>query len=135
MRARSEYVLIDSSAWIEALRPDGDVRYREMVDRLLSENVAATCEIVIAEVLQGARDEREKRELAEDLSALHRLDMNGVGERAGEIALKLRKQGQRIPTTDLVIAATAAVHEAAILHRDGHLVLAAQASGIESVEV
>jgi len=134
MSSKSLLVLIDSSAWIEALRPEGQRAYREMIDELLAEDVAATCQVVIAEVLQGARSPKELAALGEELRALRCLSMEGVGERAGEIAFRLRKQGQRIPTTDLLIAATAAVHETALLHRDEHLDVAAEIAGLHCLK-
>jgi predicted nucleic acid-binding protein len=47
-------VLIDTSVWIEAFAPGGEPSGREAVHDLVSSGRAATCEVVIAEVLRGA---------------------------------------------------------------------------------
>ncbi|PWB78674.1 MAG: hypothetical protein C3F08_08205 [Candidatus Methylomirabilota bacterium] len=64
------WVLIDTSAWIHALRPSGNVAVREQVRALLAEGRAATCEMIVLELAGGARTEGEYRELCEDLKAL-----------------------------------------------------------------
>ena len=92
------------------------------------------CEVVVAEILQGAVDEREWTKLAGELGALVCLSMEGVGERAGQLALQLRRRGLSIPTTDLLIVATAQMHKAALLHRDQHLTRAAVALGLQTLE-
>ena len=48
-------VLIDTSAWIEFLR-DGDPAVASTVERLLAGG-AVVCDVVVMEVLAGARDE------------------------------------------------------------------------------
>ncbi len=127
-------VLIDSSAWIEAIRRDGDAHYLEALDQLLAGGQAATCEVVVTEVLRGATSERELLELAADLSGVNALPMDGAGEAAGRLGWTLRGRGLTVPTTDLLIAATAHLHGAALLHRDRHLAVAAEALGLQVIE-
>lgn len=61
------WVLIDTSAWIHALRPSGLSQVRERVRDVLTTGRAATCEMVVLELAGGTRTEREYRELIEDL--------------------------------------------------------------------
>jgi len=124
------HVLVDSSAWIHALRPGDDARFRGLVDSLLASGSVATCEIVVAELLRGARSDEEFARLREALGDVAHLDLAGVGYAAGELALRLRGAGITIPTTDLLIAATASHHGVSLLHRDKHLALAAEALAI-----
>ena len=131
----SQLVLIDSSVWIETVRSEGHPAYIRHVDRLLAEGRAATCEVVIAEVLQGAGSEVALAALAAELGALVRLDMTNAGEAAGRLAWSLRRRGLTIPATDLLIAATARINNAALLHRDRHLTDAADVLGIHTVDV
>jgi predicted nucleic acid-binding protein len=132
--AKPELVLIDSSAWIETIRQDGDPAYGRQVDRLLTEERAATCEVVITEILRGAISEAELTALAEELRGLLRLAMDGAGEEGGRLAWALRRRGILVPTTDLLIAATARLNGAALLHRDRHLAEAAEALGLQAIE-
>jgi hypothetical protein len=43
--------LIDSSAWIEYYRKDGDTHYKEEIIKALKENNAAICGIIKTELL------------------------------------------------------------------------------------
>ena len=56
-------VLIDTSAWIHALRPGGNPEVREQVRGLLTEGRVATCEMIILELVGGTRTEGEYQEL------------------------------------------------------------------------
>ncbi len=55
--------LIDTSAWVEALRRDGDGGVRSQVDHLLKTGHAVLCDIVILELWNGARGEYERSKL------------------------------------------------------------------------
>ena len=70
MRAMNS-VLIDTSAWIEALRKKGKVEIREHVKSLLLEGQASWNELILAELWNGAQGVAEKkmiRELESDIS-------------------------------------------------------------------
>jgi len=127
-------VLTDTSVWIEALREDGDPECQRRVGELVAEARMATCEVVVVEVLQGALDENHLERLSADLAATTILGMEGAGEEAGRLAWALRQRGLTVHTTDLLIAATAGLHGASLLHRDRHLAEAAEALGLEVVE-
>ena len=130
--AEEALVLIDSTVWVEALTPGGNPSFRRLVDELLGTERAATCEVVMAEVLQGVADAEAISALVEEMGALPRLSMEGVGEIAARMALQLRGHGLIIPTTDLLIAATARQHGVAVLHRDQHLIRALPVLGVEA---
>ncbi len=51
--------LIDTSAWIEALRRDGDTETRRMVIELAREGEAVVCEMILLELWNGARGKKE----------------------------------------------------------------------------
>ena len=46
--------LIDSSAWIEYLMPNGSKKVKDKVRDILEKDDAATCGIVVVEILRGA---------------------------------------------------------------------------------
>lgn len=123
-------VLVDTSAWIEGLDPRGEEAYVNAVASLLLARRAAVCEVVVAELLQGARSNAQLESLNQALSVPAPLDMTGAGAVAARLSRDLRAQGRSIPTTDLLIAATCALHGAGILHRDQHLALAAEVLGL-----
>lgn len=68
-----DYVLIDSSAWVAALRVHGNQAMKLIVKDLVAADIASTCPVVIAELLQGARSADEYEELREAFDAFHSL--------------------------------------------------------------
>jgi predicted nucleic acid-binding protein len=126
-----QLVLIDTSVWIEALRSTGLVECRDRVAELVTGGQAATCEIVLAEVLRGARDNAEERALHQRLRSLRVLSLDGVGRVAARIG---RRIGADKPLmADVFIAATALQHRAALLHRDQHLSRISELFGIQEL--
>ena len=122
-----DLVLVDTSVWIEALRAGGDPTCQQHVDSLMAGRQVATCEVVVLEVLQGAQSAEHLARLSADLAATAVLGMEGAGDEAGHLAWSLRRRGLVIPTTDLLIAATARLHDVVLFHRDRHLAEAAAA--------
>jgi predicted nucleic acid-binding protein len=124
-------VLIDTSVWIEALQRDGCWQCRRVVEELVSEGRAATCEVIMAELLRGARDDGEGEKWSQMLRALEVLQMDGVAEVAGRIGRACQRQGWTQPLGDVLVAAVALKHGAALLHRDRHLSQIAELMGME----
>jgi predicted nucleic acid-binding protein len=117
--------------WVEALDPDGDAACREKVEELIAARKAATCEIVIAELLRAAEDDAHATQLEQRLRTLRVLTVEGAGGVAAAIGRQLRAPGQRL--ADLLIAAVAFQHDAGLLHRDRHLARIAARFTIEQV--
>ncbi len=110
--------LIDSSAWIEYLRPAGSPRAKERVREILRMNAGASCGIVAVEILRGVRNERDFQVLGEALTALEPLPIdNEVIDRAARWGYLLDRKGKSISTTDLLIA-SAAHGRACLVHID-----------------
>ena len=114
--------LIDTSAWIEALRKDGDASIRQKVGVLIASGEAAFCELVRLELWNGARGEQDKAKLADIEQAITNLPIDEeTWKLAMDLARASRGSGLTIPCTDLVIGACARRHGATLLHRDSHL--------------
>ena len=119
-------VLIDSSAWIESFRRDGDPALTELVAGLVERGEAATAGIIKLELLRGAW-EREFDSLRKNLALLPLLETREAHyEEAGWLGSMLRKNGAVIPTADLLIATLAMAHGVPLLHRDRHFDLVAR---------
>ena len=113
-------VLIDSSAWIESFRRTGNPQVTEIVAALVSRGEAATAGIVKLELLKGVH-EREFERLKRHLSVLTLLHTSEAHyEDAGRLGGNLRRHGETIPTSDLLIATLAISHGVALLHCDRH---------------
>lgn len=95
----------------------------------------ATCLPVMLEMLYSARDRREYERERKNLERLEWLDITRkVSEFAVELQWSLAKRGQhRMPATDVMIAATAAVHDVPLLHYDHDFDLIAEVTGQQTM--
>ncbi len=123
--------LIDSSAWIEYFRPKGSPKVKERVREILKKEEAATCGIVIVELLRGATDKKIYQSLREALLALPQTPLNdSVIQRAAEWGFLVDRKLKTVPTTDLLIGASA-YKKATVLHCDKDFELLASTFGLE----
>lgn len=119
--------LVDTSAWIWALREDGVEGIRSRIDELLALDQVATTPMIELEILGGAGTEKEFGVLKSRLGALHRLSINDeCWQKAARLAFDLRSRGVTVPFTDILIAAVALAGEAIVLHADQDFDLIAQ---------
>ncbi len=113
--------LIDTSAWIEALRRTGDAGIRARVQQLLVDDAARWCDAVRLELWNGARGTEERRALQDMEAKVPRLDINAsVWNLACDIATKARTSGLTLPAIDILIFACARHHRVALEHNDRH---------------
>jgi len=111
--------LVDSSAWIFALRPSPQPLIRRRVDELLADNRVAIVGIVELEILGGVRTEPEFSELRELLLGLHRIETRETDwSAAARLVFLIRRAGRTVPFTDALIAQLARRAGASILHAD-----------------
>lgn len=113
-------ILVDTSAWIEFLRPAGDAEIKGLVKDLVMDGSAAfTCPVMF-ELMLGARTE-ETKDLRTALNLAERIPATpGHWDHAAELAAALRKKGLNYPAMDLVIASVAAGEGLRLLTTDGH---------------
>lgn len=112
-------LLVDTSAWIHFLRPDGDAAVRARVDVALRAGTARWCPVVRLELWNGAGGERERKALRQFERLVPELPIDAViwGE-ACELARRCRAAGVTVPATDVLIAACARHHGAQLEHAD-----------------
>jgi predicted nucleic acid-binding protein len=113
--------LIDTSAWIEAIRPAGD---KVMAERIRSYNTrgqSAWCSMVRLELWNGARGQQETAFLKYLETSIIELPIHEeVWHLADQLARHARQTGKTFPSSDLLIAACARFHGAEIVHKDRH---------------
>lgn len=117
-------VLVDSSAWIEFLNghpsPEG-----RAVDRLLEgEDDVCTCGVVVAEVFQGLRRDKERFALERLFGEMTLLEVSGLSTyfRAADLYRSLRRRGVTVRSTiDCFIAVLAEENGCSLLFRDRDL--------------
>ena len=113
--------LVDTSAWLLALRKDFMPVVKNRIDHLLKEDVIITTGIVKLELLGGTKTEREFHRLRTRLDALDAIRTDTpLWDKACDLAFKLRRKGVTVPHTDILIAACALEVEAAVVHADAH---------------
>jgi predicted nucleic acid-binding protein len=116
-------ILVDTSAWVEFLRGTGsDVHLRTR--RLLERDELATTDVVLMEVLAGARDDRHRDRLQALLARCEFIATEGPRdhEDAAQIYRICRRTGDTVRTlTDCLIAAVALRAGLPVLHRDTDL--------------
>ena len=111
--------LVDSSAWIFALRPRAFRPIQRRLDELLAEDRVVITGIIEMELLGGVRSEQQFEELRESLAGLRRAEIREVDwSGAAEMAFRLRRAGRTVPFTDVMIAFQARRAGAGILHAD-----------------
>ena len=123
--------LIDSSAWIEYLRPKGSVKVKERIREVLRREEAVSCGVVTVEILRGAKNEKDFHALRYSLTSLPQISLDdAVIERASQWGFILDRKGKVASTTDLLIA-SAAYKKARILHLDNDFEMIASVVGLE----
>jgi len=121
-----KYVLVDTSAWILALKPGPSDRVRGVIDGLLAGGRIAIIPIIRLELLGGARSQAEFQRLDRRLGALHQLALaKAEWDESAALAFSLRRAGLTVPYTDVIIAAAAILHGMTLIHADRHFDLIA----------
>jgi hypothetical protein len=131
----SERFLVDTTVWVKYLR-GLDITLKDRISSLVLEGRVYTSEIIIMEILRGAKSDREYNMLYQDFLALPQLAINhGVWETAWKTAYTLRKIGVNIPMADVIISAVAMYHKCALMHSDKHFNLLAKHTGLKIFEI
>ncbi|HMT91678.1 PIN domain-containing protein [uncultured Thiothrix sp.] len=116
----SSKILIDTCGWIDFLR-SREGQLGNQVEQALMSDRAVLCSVSIAELLQGAKGQKEKQQLSflfEQVECLAVLSEDWFA--AGNTLQNLRSQGITLPLTDALIAAVANRHQLPVLTIDGH---------------
>ncbi len=112
-------VLVDTSAWIEFFRKRDP--YYHVVSELMDDDRICCLGIVLAELLQGAKSEKELSTLKEFLHVFDFLpETPELWEKAGELSFSLQRKGRASGLSDCYIAVAAQASEAAIYTLDRH---------------
>ena len=112
--------LVDTSAWVEFLRRQGDPRVKQAVARYLQADLAAyTCPTRF-ELLSGVKP-AEKADLEQALQFSHHVPFERDDwSQAARLERRLRDRGVTIPRNDLFVATVAIRTGLTIACRDAH---------------
>jgi predicted nucleic acid-binding protein len=114
-------ILVDSSAWVEFLRGTGSPAHLRVRSALRAGAELATTDVIVMEILAGARDDADRDRLRRLLYGLEFLAVDGPVdyEQAAEL-YRLCRRGGETPgkLTDCLIAAVAIRNDAELLCED-----------------
>ena len=122
-------VIIDTSAWIESFRPDGDEFLGNLVRELILKGRVLMPGIIVAELLRGTKTKKEYRHLDDLLKGLEYLPVaDDFWARLARFSFGLFRKGVTVPLTDTYIALLGIENNASLLHCDKHFGLIAEQS-------
>ena len=115
-------ILVDTSVFIDYFKGKNN-ESTEKLQNILDEKIEfGITNLIYLELLQGARDEHEYKELKDYLETqkFHDIKNGKISyEKLSEIYMKCRKKGYTIRSTiDLIICQTAIENELYLLHND-----------------
>ncbi len=114
-------ILVDSSAWIEFLRATGSLVHLRLRSALEEKAELASTDVIVMEILAGARDDADRDRLRRLLYGQRFLAVEGPAdyESAAELYRVCRKGGETPrKLTDCLIAAVAIRNEVELLCED-----------------
>lgn len=136
MNKQNNLTLIDSSLWILAFKRNCSDNIRNIIGELLDKDLAATCGIILLEILPGSNNKKEYGEILEEMEALHYLEVNReVWNTAAQLGFDLRRKEITIPVTDLHIASIALYFDLTLFHADHHFEMIAKNSNLKSKQI
>ena len=113
-------VLIDTSVWIKYFK-DKPAGFSTRVDEILAKHEVCVPKVVIGELIQGSKTEREISLFEGFIGAFSVIDQKEDSwVKAGRLSFNLRKKGKTIHLTDGYIAVMAQEHDCYIYTLDEH---------------
>ena len=113
-------ILVDTSIWIEYFNNAGSKSGDRLENLLLQGNVCGAG-IILAELLQGAKVEKEYNAILYNYTALPIVDETiDTWVMVGKISYNLRREGVTIPVTELLIASLAIEFGLTLFTHDQH---------------
>lgn len=126
-------ILIDSSVWIYYYRSAVAKELKEKVKETIERDLAAINGIIQVEVLSGISRKVDFEKVESDFKGFHFLGLDkDTYKEASMLGSYLRRKGITIPTTDLIVAATAIKAKATIYQIDSHFDIIALHTKLES---
>ena len=114
-------VLIDTSAWVQAIRKKGKEEIKEKVGSAIKSRSARICEPVLLELYNGAHGNEEIKTLKKIEQTVDLLFSNQDSwTRAIKYTKTLRSSAYTIPAIDIIIQAIGDENGAEILAYDKH---------------
>jgi len=122
-------VLVDSSVWIEFFRKNEP--YHGIVSQLMGDEQIVCCGVILAELMQGAKSDKELAVLEDFLQIFTFIhETPELWAAAGKLSHKLRRKGVTVGLSDCFIAVAAASVNVPLATLDSHFDLLCKPAGI-----
>jgi len=119
MTAPRNLVLVDTSAWICFFARKKFPQIKKWLTALLEEDRVAITGPIFLELIQGTRNQKERKETESRLKALHWLPINDSHwQQAADLGFRLRRKGITISAIDAVISVVAINYSCKLFHND-----------------
>jgi len=117
---KGEKVLIDTSVWIDYFKSTNN-NIAEQVDEILNNAEVYVPKSVIAELIQGAKSEKEISVIEEFVNAFHIIDQSDdTWSKAGKLSYTMKRKGITANLMDCYLAVIAQENNCKILTLDRH---------------
>jgi len=98
-------ILVDTSVWIEFFR--GNEPYKTELQKLIEQNNVITSEVIFGELLQGAKNKREREVLEAYWNNLKSISLDGLWVKAGKRSSEKKLTSKGIGLIDCVLIESA----------------------------
>jgi len=127
--------LVDTSVWIEFLRPAGSPEIQSQLKPLIQGGNIALTEWIILELMTGLRSNQQASTLLDQLAPVHRLSLPQDGwAKAWDLAACLRKKGITTSAADCLITTVTTTHAATLIHCDSDFERIAGQAGMKTID-
>lgn len=122
-------VLVDTSVWIEFFR--GRKPYHDIVTKLIDDEQVVCCGIILAELMQGAKTDKEIAVLDDFIKVFAFIpETPELWASAGKLSGKQRRKGITVGLSDCFIATAAASAKVQVATLDSHFESLGKPAGI-----
>jgi predicted nucleic acid-binding protein len=129
-------ILVDTTVWIDFLKGQ-ETPEAKCLERLIGANEdICVCGVILTEVLQGIREDKDYAAVSTRFDALVYLPMSQTTfKKAADLYRALRRKGVTIRNAvDCMIAAVAIEHNIPLLHHDRDYTAIAQHGGLKVID-
>lgn len=128
-------ILVDTSAWILSFKRTGHEELKALLKEAIDTKRVVTSPLIILELLQGCRTEKEFDTLKTRLESLENCSIEDLAwEKVYSFSFSLRKKGLTVPTLDIIIAFLSIEKGCTLLHHDHHFRKIAENSNLDAVD-
>jgi predicted nucleic acid-binding protein len=118
-RGKQIVILVDTNIIIDFWNKPS-----EALKKIFAEESIAICGVVKAELMRGAKSDKDLNLISEALSEFKYIDFNeSIWNEVGKVSYLLRKNGITVPFQDIILCALSIKHDLILWTNDNHFSL------------